>query len=643
MSSMAIERKQEKEPFIPGLTVVSVSAVLFGLVTTVPALMYLGFAVGPLGGTERFVPVFVTILLFTEVGRIVKRYVTSQEAYIIYFMLQAFGLYFVGGGMFGGFILSYYYRSAPYTILYGLADKFPLWHVPALDSYGPLHRTFLSTDWIVPILISLISTVSILMIDYGLSFITSMAYIEVENLPFPVAPIDYQAISTLTERTPEKIMYFSFAAVISLVYEFTVYGIPNLTSVFLGTQITVIPYPWIDLTSTIERFLPGSVFAVGTDIANYMVGWLIPFNATVWLFIGSMFTWVFGNAIALKIDLPYFKMWQKEWTYGAPIQWWAQRSIFDLWASPHVGFGIGIALAVFAIGFKGIVKAFSSLRHLTRDQLKTSYIPFKWIIVLFGVGSLIGVALAIALMPELWLIWIISFAIFPFFNGALAARATAETGLSVTIPYVREAFFVPFTRANDVVPWIVPVQVTSAASIITHRVKVAKLLNVRPLDYYKAYLLFLGVAIFLSFLYVSIFWNMAPIPSAFYPWTAYNWPINALYFSLWVSRSIDIFKVDVIAISAVATFLVTMVFSHLQVAFFSPIGLLAGLTTLPPYSTTYLIGALIGKYLERRMGKEQWEVRRSVIIAGTFAGIALAVAIAVAVTIVGRVVTSKPF
>ncbi|MEM4169759.1 MAG: hypothetical protein QXY99_06710, partial [Thermoproteota archaeon] len=109
------EAAREKEAFIPGLTIVSVSAVLFGLVVIVPAIIYLGWAVGSLGGTERFIPVFVTILLFTEAGRLVKRYITSQEAYIIYFMLQAIALWFVGGGMFGDFLIRYYYRSAPYT------------------------------------------------------------------------------------------------------------------------------------------------------------------------------------------------------------------------------------------------------------------------------------------------------------------------------------------------------------------------------------------------------------------------------------------------------------------------------------------------------------------------------------------------
>jgi len=635
--------KEEKEAFIPGLTIVSVSAVIFGLVTVVPALIYLGWAVGPLGGTERFVPVFVTLLLFTEVGRIVRRHVTSQEAYIIYFMLQALGLWFIGGGMFGDFLLRYYYRSAPYTVLYGLADKLPLWYVPAYESYGPLHRTFISTDWMIPILISLISTVSTLMIDYGISFITNMAYIEVENLPFPVAPIDVEAISTLTDRTPEKMMYFSFAAVISLVYEFAVYGIPNLTSTFLGTTIVVIPYPWIDFTSTIERVLPGAIFAVGTDLAQFMIGWVIPFSATVWMFIGSMSIWVFGNALALKINNPYFALWQKEWTYGAPIDWWWQRATFDLWASPQVGLALGVALAIFVMGFKKMAVGISSLRHLSKEQLKTSYLPFSWTIGLIAIGSLSGMAMSIFLVPDLWFIWIISWMLVPFIQGVLAARATAETGLGVTIPYVREALFVSFTRPGDVGVWVAPFAPAPGAAIITHRVKVAKLLNVEPLDYYKAYILFFAVAIVLSFVYVTIFWVMAPIPSSFYPYASYSWPINALYFSLWVSRSIDIFKLDVIAVTTVVAFLAVVGSSLLPAGFFSPIGLLVGFQTLPPFAFTPLIGALVGKWLERRMGKEKWELRRSVILAGTFCGIALAVALAVGIAIIGRVVTSKPF
>lgn len=637
------EGAREKEAFIPGLTIVSVAAVLFGLIVMVPAIIYLGWAVGSLGGTERFIPVFVTMLLFTEVGRIVKRYITSQEAYIIYFMLQAMALWFVGGGMFGDYLVRYYYRNAPYTILYGIADKLPYWYVPEFGSYGGLHRTFFSSEWLIPISISLVVSACVLMMDYGISFITSMLYIEVEKLPFPVAPIDYQAISTLTERTPEKIMYFSFAAVIGFIYEFAVYGIPNLTSIFLGRPITVIPYPWVDLTSGIERILPGAIFAVGTDIAHYMVGWLIPFNAALWMAIGSVSVWVFANSLALRIDHPYFAAWQREWTYGASIGWWWQRSIYDLWASPQVGLTLGIAIGILVVGFKNLVRAISSLRHLSREQLRTSYLPLGWILALIITGAVGGSLVSIYLAPGLWFIWVITWTVVPFIQGILAARATAETGLSITIPYIREAFFVSFTRPGDVIPWVVPSNASSAASIITHRVYVAKLLRVRPLDYYKAYLIFFVVAILLSLLYVSIMWAMAPIPSAFYPYASYSWPINALYFSLWVSRSIEIFKVDVIAISSVISFVIVILSSRFPMPYFSPIGFLYGFQNIPAYTIPPLIGALLGKWLEKRMGKEKWVVRRGVIIAGTFCGIALAVATAVAFTVLGRAITAKPF
>jgi hypothetical protein len=65
--------------------------------------------------------------------------------------------------------------------------------------------------------------------------------------------------------------------------------------------------------------------------------------------------------------------------------------------------------------------------------------------------------------------------------------------------------------------------------------------------------------------------------------------------------------------------------------------------SLPPSATSLFIGALLGKYLERRIGKERWEVLRSVLIAGIFAGLALALAIAMGLTILGKVITSKPF
>jgi len=52
---------------------------------------------------------------------------------------------------------------------------------------------------------------------------------------------------------------------------------------------------------------------------------------------------------------------------------------------------------------------------------------------------------------------------------------------------------------------------------------------------------------------------MAPIPSAAYPWTVITWPIGSLSFSMWVSRSIEVFKPNLIAASALLVFAASLI------------------------------------------------------------------------------------
>jgi len=60
--------------------------------------------------------------------------------------------------------------------------------------------------------------------------------------------VDAQAIQVLTERTRPN-GTFSFAAVAGFLYEFLVYGFPQLTEAMIGVRIQLIPYPWVDMTS----------------------------------------------------------------------------------------------------------------------------------------------------------------------------------------------------------------------------------------------------------------------------------------------------------------------------------------------------------------------------------------------------------
>jgi len=636
--SVAESSGSKVEELKPGLTPVSLFAILYATVVMTPVIIFLRIMAG-VADVIRFIPVFITLLLFTEVGRFTYRYVTSQEAFIIYFMAEMVAF---DAPYFGGFIYTLYLRKAPYTKLFGLAEKIPTWAAPPLNSYGAVFRTFIAPEWATPIAVALIGFTAGMLIDFALSFILIQLFIEIEDLPYPVAPIDAQAITTLTERTPEKITWFSIAAVIGFIYEFILYGMPSITETFLKTKIHFIPYPWIDLTSLIEKVLPGAMFGIATDISMFVVGWVVPFDAAMWIFIGSLCTFVIGNFLALKIPHPAFAEWQREWTPGLSLSWLWQRSVYNIWASPLIGLTLGASLYVFVRSIKYMGKALDSLRKLTEVSRAKGYLSLKYVLLMWITGVILGIAIDCLLVPELWYVWSFIWAIVPFLQAILVGRMIAEIGIGTGIPYIREALLLATTSPGYVDPWMVPSKTTTAAGIIAHRIKVALLTKTKPIDYYKASVIAIPAIIFASFVFWSLFWSMAPIPSAMYPWTAISWPVQSLNFALWVSRSLQIFKPVQIVSAIVFIFVISAIAEKFKLPF-SYLGFVAGAGMVPPFALNYFLGALVGRYIEKKVGKERWEVLRSVIIAGLFCGTGLAVGLAVAILLVGRSIWGAPY
>ena len=621
-----------------GVTPASISAILYAAFTMTPVIIFMSLSTG-LVDPYRFIPVFVTLLLFTEIGRHVGKWITSQEAYVIYYMSEIVAYEAI---YYQGLLRNLYFREAPYTRLFGIAEKIPTWAAPPLGSWATVVRTLIAPEWALPLLVMLAGTAASILIDLGLSIIFSQLFIEVEKLPFPLAPIDSEAILTLTERRPEKIVIFSLAAIVSFFYEFMIYGLPSITEALIGTRIQFIPYPWFDLTSIMEWVLPGAMLGLATDIATFTVGWLIPFDATLWLFIGSIAFFIIGNHLALRLPLPYFERWQKEWTPGQNIAWLWQRSMYNLWASPSIGLVLALGIYTALVSAKAIVAVFRSLPKLRETWRVKGYLTFTHAYIMISIGVIIGLAISISLYPSLWFVWIVMWAIIPIVQGLIQSRSVAEIGLGAQVPYIREAFLLSFTRPGEVAPWMIPTKTTSSAGIIVLRIKVANMVGARPVDYYKAFAITLPLVLIISFIYWQAFWSIAPIPSTFYPWSSIQWPIASLTFSLWVSRSIEIFKPDVI-LGFFIIFLIVGLISRKFNLPFSLYGLAVGVQLPPPFAINYLMGAIIGKVIERRIGKEKWETYRSVAIAGIFCGLGLSIALAVAITIIVRSVFPMPF
>ncbi len=621
-----------------GVTLASVLAIAYATFTMTPVIIFMSLSTG-LVDPYRFIPVFVTLLLFTEIGRHTGRWISPQEAYVIYYMAEIVAFEAI---YYQGLLMNLYYRDAPYTKLFGLAEKIPTWAAPPLDSWAVKVRTFIAPEWALPLAVALTATMASILIDLGLSIIFSQLFIEVEKLPFPVAPIDSEAILTLTERRPEKIVIFSIAAIVSFFYEFMVYGIPSVSEALIGARVQFIPYPWIDLTPVVEMVLPGAMLGIATDISTFTVGWLIPFDATVWIFIGSLAFFVVGNFIALKIPHPYFERWQREWTTGQNIAWLWQRSMYDLWASPSIGLTLALGIYSAIVSARAVAITFKNLPKLREVWRERGYLTFTQAYVMIAIGAVTGAVLSTYLCPSLWPLWVVTWALLPIIQGLISARSIAEIGLGVSIPYVREAFLLALTEPGDVIPWMVPAKVTSGAGIIVHRIKVATMVGARPADYYKAYAITLPLVLVVSFMYWQAFWSIAPIPSTFYPWSSIQWPVSSLNFALWVTRSIEIFKPDAI-LGFFATFLAIGLIARKLHLPFSLYGFVAGAQLLPPFAINYLAGAIVGRIIERKIGKEKWEVYRSVAIAGIFCGLGLSIAVAIAITIIVRSVFPLPF
>jgi hypothetical protein len=615
-----------------GLTFTSIMAIIYAAVVIEPAVIYLNLVSSVGGEIGWWMPMFVTLLLVTELGALFRRPITRQEATLTYFLSS----YVATNTLFSGLLFNEYLRDNPYTIQFGIADLIPYWAAPPPYTSAVLARTFIAQEWVVPILVLVLSYCATLLIDLSLTYIVIQAYIEVEKLPYPLAPMHAQSIITLSERNPEKMKIFTVFAVISFIYGSILYGLPVISG------ISLIPYPWIDFTRWIEMVLPGASFGIATDLTTIALGWLLPFNAIIWMFISSSLLFIVGNALALKLSHPLFEGWQKEWAPGMALTWIWQRSTLTVWASVAIGISLAAALLPTLRRSRFLARAFKSLSRLTDVAKERGYIPIKFLLLMYLGGTTIGFLLSHWLVPSFppWILALLWYTV-PFIQAILSGRAIAEIGPSVSIPYLKEASILG-SGYGGVDIWLAPIMVTSSAGILAGDAKVCFMTGTSWSSYIKGYLIAIPVAAICGFIYWSLFWSMAPIPSVLYPWTVIQWPISAINFSLWATRSLKVFKPEVIGATFMVMSLAYILCEVLHLPF-NIIGFAAGFSTPIPLVTNYLIGGLLGRYLSRRLGVEWWKNNVPVILAGLICGLGLVTALIVAFAVTTTALWSLPY
>jgi len=655
---MAEEIKEEvrfepvTEPFQEGFNMKTVFAALFIGFVMLPGAIYLGLITG--GGITGAAQ-WVTVILLVEIAKRSFVELKRQEVYIIYILaasLVSAGLVLgaaslvLQGGAFSDLIWKQYLVQSPYAKSFGLTPHIPKWAVPPAGSEALLKRTFLNRAWAIPILLLIVHNVLFRINRFTLGYVIFRITSDIEKLPFPMAPVASEGATALAEVSGKKETWrwrvFSIAAMIGVIFGAFYVVIPTITGLLMTKPLQLLPIPWVDFTTQFENVLPSSLIGFATDLWFLFVGFVLPFWVVLGIFTGSVLAKGFGNPILYKIGI--IKNWQPGMT-AIPTN---VVTTMDFWINAVIGGGI-------VVGLIGLWRTFASffkkgeIEKVKREipEGRGDY-PLPIAIGLWFLSTVIYVAICHILVPRFPLVLFIFFGFFltPFLSYT-SARMFGITGVAtgISFPMVREATFIlSGYRGADI--WFAPVPYFNHG-LTAQQFKQLELTRTKFTSWYKAEFTALGIMLFCSFLFWSIIWRMAPIPSSTYPYVQKMWPMSAIFQCLWATSTleggekwmIEAIKLKYIAGSAIIGFLIYFILLLLKAPIGFFYGVVGGVAQLPHFAFPMFVGALLGRfYFAKKIGKDTWKKYTPIILAGYACGMGLIGMISIAVALIAKTI-----
>jgi hypothetical protein len=519
--------------FENGFTMKAILGVLFVSFVMVPGNMYLSLMIG---GSLGAAAEWVTIILFAEV---IKRSFTTlkrQETYLLYYVAAA--LIAAESGTFDGLMYNQYLVQSPAAKQFGITRLIPAWVAPPPDSPAIIARTFLHSDWIMPIVILvagvLIARISWFTVAYVLFRINS----DYERLPFPYAPVAAQGAIALAESTTGEETWrwrvFSTGAMIGLVFGAVYVAIPAISGALLTEPIELIPIPWVDFTQVTGNFIPATPLGFTAHLGPIFAGMVMPFWGVVGTFLG-----IVGAAIAnpLLHDAGFLTLWRPG--MGAIDTFFL--NLVDFWLS----FGIGTTIAIAIIGIYQVVQSVRSARATSSSSGESrSFAAPKgrgdfpiWVALgLYALSVTMLVIIASLLLPGfgnfLWFFLFFGF-IFTPFQSFVNARLVGLVGHAVDIPFLKEVTLI-LSGYKGVEIWFVPFPLGNYG-VQTQKFREIELTGTTFTSIIRAEVFMVPIILTSTFLYGSYIWKLAPIPSSSYPYAQMVWRLRAYQQCLFIT------------------------------------------------------------------------------------------------------------
>ncbi len=669
--------------------------------TTIAGIMFCGFIMMPgsiylglmTGGGIGAAATWVTVILFSEVARRAMKTMSKGNLVVL---LHAAGVMMAGsvlfpGGPFGGIIYRAYLVTSDAARDMGMRDAFPSWWAPKPDSLAIAERLLLHSDWLIPVALLLFCAIVGLVQKYTIGYFFFRLCSDVEQLPFPLAPISAQGAMALSESNKpdeevakeeekrdaqgrkvfSKWRIFSLGSVMGITFGMIQVGVPAISGLFLDKPFFLIPQPFLDTTTMTESLLPSSPTGLVIDPGIIIIGMVLPFWAEVGTF-GAIMMTTFINPLLQHSGI------LAQWQPGMNTINTSFVNSIDFWMS--FGFGTSAAIALISIfcTTRDIVRKIREARKASTDAVQHARAEAGslWKTPNLGRGdypmwmALVGYVLSAGamvyvcnlLVPGILGFLVVFAFIYNPFISYVNARLIGLTGQSVEIPFVREgSFILSGTKSIDI--WLAPVPIDNFG-YTAQSFRVNELTGVNFRSLIKADMVAVPCLFLLSFMFWAFIWKSNAVPSDIYPAAQLNWELRAKQDTLLFSATFRPEGEDggqpgrsfadtefaralhpkFIAGGGIFTLALFIVFSLFGLPVMFIYGMIRGFGQLPHTMMLEIVGAMIGRYyLQKKFGSENFLRMAPTLLAGYYTGVGLIGMATVAMNLIKNAVSSAPF
>lgn len=637
--------------FDEGLTLASFLGTLFVALVMVPGALYMELVAGAgIGGAAQW----VTVLLFVEVAKRANAKLNRAQLFILFYMAGMV----MSTNVWNTPLFTQFLVRSDAAVSTGVANDIPHWVAPPnLDS---LPRTFLAKAWLpfigLMLFREIMGRLSSAILGYGLFRVTS----DVEDLPFPMAPVGAQGIvaiadqvdgSARTSGASVRWRMFCVGCGVGMVFGLVYMALPTITGAFFSRPLQIFQIPFADFTPYTQKFLPAVATGYSFDLGNVILGMTLPFWSMVGSFVGLIFTFVMNPILYLAGRMP-------TWNEGDTTVVTLFANNVDFYFSFQIGISLAIAVFGIWIAFRTMRKGRGNASSRRRaEEVKAhaaarGHIPDALVLATYAFACT-----AYILMCG-WLIdWhrgvMVVLLFFAFLYTPLISYVTARleglAGQVIEIPFITEISFIlsGYTGAKI---WFLPIpKANYGVQVVSY--KQAELLGCKFGSVWKAQLLLFPIIILSSLFFSSFIWSLAEIPSAVYPYTEKIWDLTAKNTCLVYSATLGEYSQFSEALgwgrflagfgSAGAVMGLLGWFGAPTMLFF---GVVRGLGQTAPHTVIpNFLGALIGKFYFERRYKREWRKMIPVVSSGFFVGTGLISILSVGFVFLAKAVSTVAY